>query len=129
MKPIPDKAEIVLEYSDKFYSGTFECSPRFDARMDDKGVALTLSRGGDDSERKSVNIRIHPALFAEMLHDLAKSAAISPVRNAAQRTAIREAASALADGLGAQQPALGQSQASSDGMSADEEVALLHVLE
>lgn len=124
MKPIPDKAEIVLEYPDKFYSGTFESSSHFDARMDDKGIALTLSRDGGDSERKSVHIHIHSTLFAEILHDLAKSAATSPVRDAAQRTAIRDAASALADRLSPQ-----LSAHDSDEMSADEEVRLLHILE
>ena len=30
-KPIPDKAEVALEYPDKLYIGTFERSSRFDA--------------------------------------------------------------------------------------------------
>jgi len=33
-KPIVDKAEVALEYPDKFYSGTFERSSRFEARFD-----------------------------------------------------------------------------------------------
>ncbi|MGD0024770.1 MAG: hypothetical protein ABSC37_09120, partial [Xanthobacteraceae bacterium] len=73
MKPIPDKAEIVLEYPDKFYIGTFERSSRFEAHLDKTGIALTLYRGGDDSDRRSVRMHIHYALFAEILRDLAKT--------------------------------------------------------
>jgi hypothetical protein len=36
-KPIPDKAEVALEYPDKFYIGTFERSSRFDAHLDENG--------------------------------------------------------------------------------------------
>ena len=32
-KPIPDKAEIALEYPDKLYVGTFERSSRFEAHL------------------------------------------------------------------------------------------------
>ena len=79
MKPIPDKVEIVLEYPDKFYSGTFERSSHFTAHFDEGGVALAFSREGEDSERKSVRIHIHNALFAEILGELAKTvSAIAP---------------------------------------------------
>ena len=43
-KPIPDKAEVALEYPDKFYVGTFERSARFEAHMDKAGVSLLLER-------------------------------------------------------------------------------------
>ena len=45
-KPIPDKAEVALEYPDKFYIGTFEHSSRFEAHFDRSGLALTLERPG-----------------------------------------------------------------------------------
>ncbi len=32
-KPIPDKAEVALEYPDKLYIGTFERTARFDAHL------------------------------------------------------------------------------------------------
>jgi hypothetical protein len=44
---IPDKVEVALEYPDKFYIGTFERSARFDAHLDDNGIALALYRSGD----------------------------------------------------------------------------------
>lgn len=45
-KPIIDKPEVALEYPDKFYSGTFERSSRFEASFDSNGVALLLERTG-----------------------------------------------------------------------------------
>jgi len=33
-KPIPDKAEVALEYPDKLYIGTFERTSRFDGHLD-----------------------------------------------------------------------------------------------
>ena len=53
-KPIPDKAEVALEYPDKLYIGTFERSARFDAHLDATGISLMLERVGDVDTRKSI---------------------------------------------------------------------------
>ena len=74
-KPIPDKAEVALEYPEKLYIGTFERTARFDAHLDETGISLSLHRLGDADVRKSVRIHLHYALFAEILHDLAKTVA------------------------------------------------------
>ena len=41
-KPIPDKAEVAIEYPDKLYIGTFERTARFDAHLDEVGISLSL---------------------------------------------------------------------------------------
>lgn len=94
-KPIPDKAEVAVEYPDKLYIGTFAHSARFDAHLDDNGISLTLDRPGDDQERKSVHMHFHFALFAEILNDLAKTAAAVPADDMTHREALRDAAKAL----------------------------------
>jgi hypothetical protein len=91
-KPVPDKAEIALEYLDKLYIGPFERSSRFEAHLDKTGIVLVLERPGDADARKSVHVHFHYALFADMLSDLAKtvSAALpgdTPHRN--ERAATR----------------------------------------
>lgn len=131
MKPIPDKAEIVLEYPDKFYSGTFERSSRFEAHADGAGIALAFFRGGDERERKSVRVHIHYALFAEILSDLAKTVSTVPPADAAHRDALARAASALAAALRPGEPAGRPAGADDDpgGTAADEEGRLLHILE
>jgi hypothetical protein len=72
-KPIPDKAEIALEYPDKLYVGTFERSSRFEAHLDPTGISLTLERPGADNVRKSIHMHINFGLFADILRELAST--------------------------------------------------------
>lgn len=123
-KPIPDKAEVVLEYPDKFYSGTFERSSRFDAHIDDTGISLLLDRSGDVATRKSIHMHIHYALFADILRDLASTVSAMPLDDAAHRDALREGAKALYDAL-----AVAADAADISHMTPEDEVLLLHVIE
>ncbi|MGA7208573.1 MAG: hypothetical protein WA778_23005 [Pseudolabrys sp.] len=72
-KPIPDKAEIALEYPDKLYVGTFERSSRFEAHLDPTGIALILERPGAEDVRKSIHMHINFGLFADILRELAST--------------------------------------------------------
>ena len=94
-KPIPDKAEVAVEYPDKLYIGSFAHTSRFDAHLDDTGISFTLDRPGADDERKSVHMHFHYALFAEVLRELAKSVSALPPADVAHRVALRDAARAL----------------------------------
>jgi len=78
IKPIVDKAEVALEYPDKFYCGTFERSSRFEASFNSNGVALVLERTGARDVRKSVHIHMHYGLFADFLEQLAATASSVP---------------------------------------------------
>jgi hypothetical protein len=98
-KPIPDKAEVAIEYPDKLYIGTFERSSRFDAHLDQTGISLVLERTGDPSTQKSVHLHIHYGLFAEILHDLARTTKAMPIDDDAHRASLAEAAAALHDAL------------------------------
>jgi hypothetical protein len=121
-KPIPDKAEVVLEYPDKFYSGTFERSSRFDAHLDASGISILLDRPGDAETRKSIHMHIHYALFADILRDLAKTISAVPAGDAIHRDALREGAKALHDALAADVDDIA-------ALTPEEEVLLLHVVE
>ena len=100
-KPIPDKAEVALEYPDKLYIGTFERSSRFDAHLDETGISLSLQRTGEIEVRKSIHMHFHYALFAEILQDLAKTVSKMPPADAEHRNVLREGAKALYRALGA----------------------------
>jgi hypothetical protein len=69
--PVSDKAEVALEYPDKFYSGTFERSSRFEAALDATGVGLMLERPGAEDVRKSVHIHLNYGLLADIIDRLA----------------------------------------------------------
>ena len=133
MKPIPDKAEVALEYPDKFYIGTFERSARFDAHLDQTGISLTLHRSGDSETRRSVHMHFHYALFADILRDLAKTVSAMPLEDTAHRETVREAARALYRSLDerAKVRAAGGKKKADDvsELTPEEEVLLLHVLE
>ena len=125
-KPITDKAEVAVEYPDKLYIGTFERTARFDAHLDETGISLSLHRTGADDVRKSVRMHFHYGLFADILHDLAKTVSSLPASDLAHREVLRDAAEALHSALQA-----GDQAGSEDvsNLTADEEVRLLHILE
>lgn len=122
-QPIPDKAEVAVEFPEKLYAASFERTARFDAHLDKTGVSLTLLGSGPADTRKSVRIHLHYALFAEILQNLAKTVAAFPPAEVAHHDALRDAAKALYLSL---TPNLGDDPST---LTPEEEVRLLHVLE
>jgi hypothetical protein len=94
-KPIPDKAEIALEYPDKVYVGTFERSSRFEAHLDPTGIALILERPGADDVHKSIHMHIHFGLFADILRELAATVARIPKDDIMHRDQLTQAVAEL----------------------------------
>jgi hypothetical protein len=135
-KPIPDKAEVALEYPDKLYIGTFERSSRFDAHLDETGISLSLQRTGEVELRKSIRMHFHYALFAEILQDLARTVSKMPPADTEHRNVLREGAKALYRALGSspgddRSEKRGAPMGATDPsqMTPEEEVLLLHVME
>jgi hypothetical protein len=137
--PIPDKAEVALEYPDKLYIGTFERSARFDAHLDRTGVSLTLQRTGDVELRRSIRMHLHYGLFAEILHELAKTASAMPEGDTEHRIGLRDAAAALHRSLTSKPvhrsnkidtPTIHRKdEIDTSEMSPEDEVRLLHIME
>ena len=94
-KPVPDKAEIALEYPDKLYVGTFERSSRFEAHLDPTGFALILERVGDDDARKSIHMHINFGLFAAILSELASTVGRIPKDDILHREQLAQAVAEL----------------------------------
>ena len=138
-QPIPDKAEVALEYPDKLYIGTFERTARFDAHLDKTGIYLTLERMGDIEARRSIRIHLHYGLFAEILGQLANTVVTMPEDDTEHRNTLRDAAKGLYCALAAkpvprpvkiaaQKPSRKREIDISE-LSPDEEVRLLHIME
>lgn len=127
-KPVPDKAEVAVEYPDKLYIGTFGRTARFDAHLDETGISLSLHRPGAADARKSVRMHFHYALFAEILRDLAKTVVSLPPADVAHREALRDAAEALYLALKGN-PSRSSDEDDFSGMTPEEEVRLLHIME
>jgi hypothetical protein len=94
-KPIPDKAEIALEYPDKFYVGTFEHTSRFEAHLDPTGLSLTLTRPGAEDVRKSVHMHLSFGLVAGILQELAESIGNLPKDDVMHRQQLADAVARL----------------------------------
>jgi len=124
-KPIPDKAEVAVEYPDKLYIGTFERSARFNAHLDETGISLSLHRSGADDVRKSVRMHFHYGLFADILRDLAKTVNSLPRSDFTYRAVLQDAAQALYSALQAGDQ--GSGDETSD-LTPEEEVRLLHIM-
>jgi hypothetical protein len=94
-KPVPDKAEIALEYPDKLYVGTFERASRFEAHLDPTGFALILERKGDEDARRSIHMHINFGLFAGILSELASSVGNIPKDDILHRDQLTQAVAEL----------------------------------
>ena len=98
-KPVPDKAEVALEYPDKFYVGTFEHTSRFEAHLDEAGVTLVLERPGPEDVRKSIHMHVSFGLLAAILRELAASVGGIPRDDIAHRAELKSAVAELAAAL------------------------------
>jgi len=99
-KPISDKAEIALEYPDMLYIGTFERSSRFEAHVDQTGIALILERPGAEDVRKSIHMHINFGLFADILSELASTIDRLPKDDVLHHDHLAQAVTELHKALG-----------------------------
>jgi hypothetical protein len=84
-----------------------------------------LHRTGADDVRKSIRMHFHYGLFADILRDLAKTVSSLPASDLAHRAVLRDAAQALYSALQAGD----QGGDETSGLTAKEEVQLLHIME
>jgi len=47
-KPIIDKAEVSMDFPDKYYYGTFSRASSFDVKADKEGLHIFLDRNGEE---------------------------------------------------------------------------------
>jgi hypothetical protein len=97
MHPIADKAEVAIDFPDKFYSGGFGRDSKFEARANADEMLVRLVRS--EGEKRAVQIHLHHFLFASILEDLACSIAAQEPIDAVHRVPLRDAARLLADAL------------------------------
>ncbi len=69
--PVQDKAEVSIDFPDKFYMGSFSRESAFEARGEDDGLFIRLTRTGD--QKRIVEFHLHHHLLADILHQWAQS--------------------------------------------------------
>jgi hypothetical protein len=91
--PITDKAEVSIDFPDKFYMGSFGRGSRFDLTADREGIHLHLER--TEGEKRRVGFHIHYYLLADLLE--AAASAVGSVKGVepSQLARVKQAATAF----------------------------------
>lgn len=89
-KPITDKAEVSIDFPDKFFMGSFGRGSRYDVTADKEGIHLHLDRA--DGEKRHVGFHVHYYLLAELLAASADAVAKVDGIDPHQKQQLREAA-------------------------------------
>jgi hypothetical protein len=97
MHPIADKAEVAIDFPDKFYMGGFGRDCAFEASADADGMLIRLVRSGD--EKRVAEIHLHHFLFANILDELARSLGEREPIDEIHRDPLLKAARSLAVAL------------------------------
>lgn len=98
LKPIPDKAEVSIDFPDKFYMGSFGRGSGFDLAADAEGVHMHLERREPEGEKRRVGLHVHYHLLARLLSALAESLAQEPA-DGGTRALLRESVAELSEAL------------------------------
>ncbi len=93
-KPITDKAEVSIDFPEKFYMGSFGRESRFEVTADRDGVHLHLDRQG--AERRHVGFHLHYYLLEGILAALGEAIATVEDLPAHHRQRLVEVSKALA---------------------------------
>ena len=87
--PILDRAEVAIDFPEKYYYGSFDRDATYDVQVDDHGVHIELDR--KVGERRHVSFHIHYYLLAEILQDLAAALSKRKPMSQSQQDAIQRA--------------------------------------
>lgn len=64
-KPVSDRAEVSIDFPEKFYHGAFSRESRYDVSADAEGVHIHLTRDGE--QKRHVGFHLHYLLLADIL--------------------------------------------------------------
>ena len=95
--PIQDKAEVSIDFPDKFYMGSFPRDAKFEARAEGDGLLIKLTRMGED--RRQVQIHLHHHLLADILSEWAVSLANEPPMQEDHRETLLAALAQVEDAI------------------------------
>lgn len=95
-KPIVDKAEVSIDFPDKFYHGTFSRSSRYDVLLDDQGIHITLDR--EEGEKRHIAFHLQHHLFSDILGAIADQVATTEL-SGTHREQLADAVKELSEAL------------------------------
>ena len=95
--PIRDKAQVSIDFPEKFYVGSFGRDSSLDVSADDEGVHIYLERQVDKKRR--VGFHLHYYLLADLLQSIAQALKCQGEIAEPQKSALAEATGKLAQSL------------------------------
>jgi hypothetical protein len=75
-EPIPDRAEVSMDFPEKAYYGSFTRHSTFDVRSDGEGSHIFLEHRGGEMRR--FGFHVHHHLLADLIEALGKSLRACP---------------------------------------------------
>ena len=69
--PVEDKAEVFINFPDKFFMRSYARGSTFEAKSEDAGLFIPLTRPSDD--KRTAEFHLHHHLLADILAEWAKS--------------------------------------------------------
>lgn len=97
MRSITDKAEVSIDFPDKFYMGSFGRESSFEVKVEQEEVLLHIVRAG--AERRQVAVHLHYFLLADILTDLGLGLAKHEALDVSHRDALRASIDTLCRAL------------------------------
>lgn len=92
-KPITDKAEVSIDFPDKFYHGSFSRASSYEVSADAEGLHISLDRPGED--RRHVGFHVQYLLLAGILESTAEALRNLDDLPDFQRKALKESVAEL----------------------------------
>lgn len=96
--PIPDKAQVSIDFPHKFYMGSFGRESRFDVTADKEGVHVHIDRPGE--ERRHVGFHLHYMALAGVLWSMGDALSEAKDLDPEHVKGLREAIAHLAKKAG-----------------------------
>lgn len=100
--PISDKAEVSIDFPEKFYMGSFGHESSLDVAADREGIHINLERSGEQKRR--VGFHVHYYLLADLLKSIGEALPGRGEMDEAQRRALERAAHGLARAVERRRP-------------------------
>jgi hypothetical protein len=100
MKRVSDKAEVAIDFPDKFYMGSFSNTSRFEVKAEGGGVGLKIVK--ESAPKRTFEMHLHHNLLTDILRDWAAAVRDGAEISAHDRgdlvAALRDVADALEAG-------------------------------
>ncbi len=88
-KPVQDKAEVSIDFPDKFYLGSFARGSKVAARAEDDGLLIKLLSTGE--QKRVVEMHLHHHVLADILAEWAESLGAAPPMQTDHRKTLKDA--------------------------------------